>query len=119
MMRITVLYLLTAFLFGCGDKKSELPDMGGDDGRAVAELVEEMSDATSNTKKLNKLFANGSKPPELSKLKGCMFYIVGKPTVSGTSAEAKVKIDKGAQSSEKDWTFEKVGDKWKIKTAPL
>lgn len=119
MKKALSLLFLTLFITGCGQKKSELPDMGGDDGRAVATLIEDINDAISSQKKLKELFAADAKLPELAKLKGCMFSVVGKPTMSGTSATAKVKIEKGGQASEQEWTFEKVGDKWKIKTAPL
>jgi hypothetical protein len=50
------------------------------------------------------------------------YTVVGKPTVSGTTATAKVRVDPasgGATVGEVEWTFEKEGEKWKIKSAPL
>jgi hypothetical protein len=111
--------LFSLMLIGCGEDKPKAPELGGEDGMAIARCIEDVGDSTNNAKKLSELFVAGSKPPELTQLKGCMFGMVGKPSMSGTTATAKVKIDKDGKSSEQVWTFEKVGDKWKIKSAPL
>jgi hypothetical protein len=111
--------LMSLLLVGCGEEKPKSPELGGEDGMAIARCIEDLGDSTNSAKKLSDLFIAGSKPPELAKLKGCMFSIVGKPSLNGTTATAKVKIEKDSKSSEQDWTFEKVGNTWKIKTAPL
>jgi hypothetical protein len=50
------------------------------------------------------------------------YTVVGRPSMNGTSATAKVRVDPaagGATVREMEWLFEKDGDKWKIKSAPI
>jgi hypothetical protein len=119
MNRCNLIVLLALFAVGCGDSKSLPPDFGGEDGLSVVRCIEDVSEATTNQKKLNEMFATGASPLDVKKISGAMFSVVGKPTINGTTATAKVRIEKGQLTKEQDWTFEKVGDKWKIKTAPL
>ncbi|MGL6076180.1 MAG: hypothetical protein ACRC8S_18645 [Fimbriiglobus sp.] len=119
--KLTLIAFLAALLIGCGGDTTTKPlDLGGQDGTAVATLVEDMNDAIGSPKKLTDLFVSGAKLPETAKLKGLAFTIVGKPTVNGATAECKVSIEKNSTAAgEQTWTFEKVADKWKIKAAPL
>ncbi len=115
-----VLLALTAC--GCGSSPSDSKaglDLGGADATAVATLVEDMNDAKGNAKKVAAMFVKGA-APDAKKFNSYDFYIVGKPTVTGTDATCKVRVDaaKGTKG-EQDWTFVKEGDKWKIKAAPL
>lgn len=109
---------------GCGSDIStngKALDVGGPDATAVATLVEDMNDANTSTKKLDALFVKGAKPTDLKKFSKCSFYISGKPSVSGSSATCKVRIDDatGKTLGEPEWSFEKDGDKWKVKAAPM
>ena len=116
---LVVLGLLAIVGCGGGGETKSL-DMGGEDGNKISMLIEEMNDAVGNKKKLAELFVSGAKLPEPKASMGMSFFIVGKPSVQGTSATAKVRIDKNSQAAgEKQWTFEKVGDAWKIKDAPV
>ena len=110
-------------LFGCGSDSDSKPlDMGGPDGDKISSLIEELNEAVGNPKKLDAMFMKGSKPVDSKKMTKCGFSIVGKPSVSGSTGTAKVRVDPaggGATLGEVEWTFEKDGDKWKIKSAPL
>jgi hypothetical protein len=114
--------LLALAACGCGssptDNKTGL-DLGGADATAVATLVEDMNDAKGNPKKIAGLFVKEA-APDAKKFNAYDYYIVGKPTMTGTDARCKVRIDtNGATKGEQEWSFVKEGDKWKIKAAPL
>ncbi len=117
------LFLASACLLGCGgDADSKPLDMGGADGDQISSLIEEVNEAVGNPKKLEALFVKGSKPADSKKMTKCSFSIVGKPSVSGSTGTAKVRIDPaggGQTLGEPEWSFEKDGDTWKIKSAPL
>lgn len=114
--------LLALAAGGCGSGSSENKtglDLGGADATAVATLVEDMNDAKGNAKKVSGLFVKGA-APDAKKLNAYDYYIVGRPTVTGSDATCKVRLDgKGGAPVEQEWSFTKEGDKWKIKSAPL
>ena len=120
---LPVLAVALALLAGCGGgTEGKALDMGGVDGSKVATVIEDFNDAVGNRKKLDALFAKGAKPSDTKTLIKYTYSIVGKPSVSGTTATAKVRIDPtggGPTLGEKEWSFEKDGDMWKIKSAPL
>jgi hypothetical protein len=120
-MRTTLTALLLFLATGCGGSSPTSIDLGGEDGREIAVLVEDLNDAKGNPKKTAGLFAAGAKPPDPKKLNQYEFSIVGKPSVSGESATCKVRVDnaKGETAGEPEWSFVKDGGKWKIKDAPL
>jgi hypothetical protein len=115
------LILLVLLACGCGDGGSQKRlDMGGADGDLISLLIEDVNETAGDLKKMTSLFVKGSKPADLKKLDSQSFSIVGRPSVSGTSATAKVRVDRaGKMLGEVDWTFEKDGDKWKVKAAPM
>ena len=108
---------------GCGGSESpgKALDLGGPDATAIATVIEDLNDAVGSNKKLEPMFVKGSKPTDPKKMAKCSYYIVGKPSVSGSTAKCKVRIDDAAGKTlgEPEWEFEKDGDKWKVKTAPL
>jgi hypothetical protein len=112
-------------LFGCGGSGGppKLLDMGGEDGTKIASLIEDLNDAKGAGKKFATAFAKGATPSaaEAKKYNPFAFYIIGKPTVNGGDATAKVSIQKdgGGEIGQKEWTFVKEGDAWKLKAAPL
>lgn len=114
--------LLALAACGCGSSPSDTKtglDLGGADATAVATLVEDLNDAKGNPKKIAGMFAKGA-APDAKKFNPFDYYIVGKPTVTGTDATCKIRLDaKGATKGEQEWSFVKEGDKWKIKAAPL
>lgn len=119
-MSSIVLLVATVLATGCKEK-SKTQTLGGEEATKVALLIEEVNEAAGNPKKVEALFATGSAPSDAQKLTKYGFTIVGKPTVNGTTGTATVRIDsaEGQKLGEQEWTFEKEGDKWKIKTAPL
>lgn len=106
-------------LVGCGGASQPI-DMGGEDGAKVALLVEDMNDAKGIPKKQDPLFVSPGGPmtKEYAKFD---YFVIGKPTVTASMATCKVSVQKadGSSAGEKEWTFEKVGAEWKIKSAPL
>ncbi len=112
-----VLLLLT---IGCSDSNKTI-DMGGEDGSQVALLIEDLNETKHNAKKVVDSFVSKQVTPDVKKLNQLTFYVMGKPAVNGSSATCKVQIEKSDSTplGEQDWQFEKVGDKWKIKAAPL
>ena len=122
LVTLSVVMLGVAFALGCGGSDGKPLDMGGKDGDQISMLIEEVNEGIGSSKEADALFVKGSKPADLKKLAKFTYSVVGKPSVSGTSATAKVRVDPaggGATLGEVEWTFEKDGDKWKIKAAPI
>jgi hypothetical protein len=108
---------------GCGSPTVQTSglDLGGPDANQIADLVDDINEAKGNVKKTTELFAPGVRP-NTKKLAQFDYSIVGKPTVTESTATCKVRADKsgsGEKVGELDWSFVKEGDKWKIKSAPL
>ncbi|MCI0704614.1 MAG: hypothetical protein L0241_26455 [Planctomycetia bacterium] len=123
-MRWLLMFLFLGVVLGCGDSSPQPPEMGGEDGKQIAELVEQLNDDSTSAAKLKAAFATGTtlSKAELSKFPLYRYDLKGMPHVSGTSATAKIDVILNLSSEskgEKDWTFVKEGDKWKIKSAPL
>lgn len=119
---LPVFALSAALLCGCGGSDVKPLDMGGEDGNKISALIEDVNEGIGSAKEADTLFAKGSKPADLKKYAKFTYSIVGKPTVSGTTGTAKVRVDPaggGKTVGEVEWTFEKDGDKWKVKSAPL
>jgi hypothetical protein len=97
-------------------------DLGGEDGSKIALLVEDLNEIKHNAKKMADFFATKQAVPDAKKFNQFAFYIAGKPAVSGSTATCKVLVEKAAAGTslgEQEWTFEKVADGWKIKSAPV
>lgn len=118
---VWTLLLIVLLASGCGDGGApKRLDMGGVDGDQVSSIIEDVNEAAGDLKKMTGLFVKGSKPADLKKLDSHSVSIVGRPSVNGTTATAKVRVDKaGKMLGEAEWSFEKEGDKWKVKAAPL
>jgi hypothetical protein len=114
-----VAVLLPLFSVGCGDGPKVQSE-----GQAVAGVLSSFGDQASNPKTLKVYFADGKAPPdgELMKYKNKGFELVGDPRASGGTVTAKVKVTdetKGEALGEADWKFVKVGEQWKLESAPL
>lgn len=121
--RLNVLTVLALLLQLLGCKSESTPqalDLGGADANQIGVLIDELNDARGDAKKLTKLFAPGSAIPEVKKFSQYDYSLAGKPSVSGDSATCSVRLDhvKG-DKVEKEWTFVKVGDQWKVKAAVM
>lgn len=122
-VRLALLALASAALVaaGCG-RGAVMPNYGSEEGLQIAQFVSEFNDAKADRRKFHSAFAD--KPPT-----NWMEYepytynvVVGSPKVSGDGATATVEVRKDADYSlidTKEWTFAKVGGKWKLKLAPL
>jgi hypothetical protein len=119
-----VLLLASALgLAGCGSSTPRPPDFGGEDGQQIAVLVERMNDDGGRPTQLKQLLAAGTPAgkQEAKTYQQYQYNLKGKVSVSGDTATGTVVIEKtdGGDKVEKEWTFVKEGDKWKIKSAPL
>lgn len=119
-MRLASLALLLALVAGCGSSATAPPNLGGEDGTRIAELVEQMNDDGGRTKQLKTIFA-GATVSDARRFQQYRFDLKGKPEVNGSTATATVVCEKHSKGEpvEKPWAFVKEGDKWKIKAAPL
>jgi hypothetical protein len=116
----SVLGLILTLACGCSSSPKG-PDFGGEDGKQIAELVDRMNDDNSSVAKLKGSFANGSQAAKSDVKAYRRFrYDLRQTEVTGTTATGTVVIEKhsGGDPVEKEWTFVKEGDAWKIKTAP-
>jgi hypothetical protein len=127
MTRRALLFLAAAAAVpaaGCGGPDGHsppAPDFGSADGKQIAELVSELNEAKANPQRFRAVFAAPA-PTNGKAYDAFNFDVSGRPTVSGAQATATVKVRSDADQSErgeKEWTFVKEGDKWKIKDAPL
>lgn len=107
---------------GCGQSATNpsAPDLGGDDGKQIAALVDRLNDDSSRPAQLKQLFAAGA-AADARALRQYRFDLKATPAVTGGTATGTVVVEKtaGGGAVEKEWAFAKEGDKWKIKTAPL
>lgn len=125
-MQKTILSLcigsLFAFQLGCSSGKSEWNPTDADH---IVATVSEISDARSEPDKLNSLFVAGSEPDEawIEQSKQCMLRLDPEAvSVSGETASAVVEKEdnlEGSVTNTPQWQFQREGDQWKIKTAPL
>jgi hypothetical protein len=112
-----------ALVFACGCSSSpEGPDYGGEEGKQIANLVERMNDDTTSVAKLKASFASGVPAAKKDvKTYRRFHYDLKHAEVTGDSATGTVAIEShaGGDAVEREWTFVKEGDGWKIKSAPL
>jgi hypothetical protein len=102
---------------GCTTTK--VVDMGGDEGTAVAGVVDLLNDYKADDARIQSIFATGTSLPPATELNKYSFYIVGKPKVENDSATSTILVEKmdGTPVGEREWTFKKVGGNWKIASA--
>jgi len=95
--------------------------MGGEEGTKVAVLVEELNEVKGDAKKMEPFFVSNPSAADAKKFNTMSFYIKSKPAINGTTATCNVQIEKqdGTPLGDSEWSFEKVADGWKIKSAPF
>lgn len=119
-----LLPLLAALAAGCGGDAPRPPaplDFGGPDGRAVADFLDQFNEHKHDPARVKQAFAGPPTAPAAG-YDRYDFQIDGVVSVAGTTATARVRARPEAGSAEPvllDWAFEKVGDRWKLKSAPL
>jgi hypothetical protein len=118
-----VLALALGFVTGCGESAPTPPDVGGAEGKQIADLIDRMNDDNNSIPKLKATFAAGTPlgAKDAKTYPQYQYNLKGKPEMSGTTATATVTVQKaaGGTPTDKQWEFVKEGDKWKIKAAPL
>jgi len=106
---------------GCG-RGVPMPNYGSEEGLQIAQFVSDFNDAKANRLKFAQMFADKA-PANWKEYEPHTYNVVpGSPKVSGDSATATVEVRKDADYSlidTRDWTFVKVGGKWRLKLAPL
>jgi hypothetical protein len=121
-IRILSLLLLCSLL-GCqGDNR---PTVWTGDDKAVSEVIDDWNDVDkTDSAAAAALFVKDAQPT-VAQLRIFRKYNIihnGPPKISGTTATMPVLVylpKANGQPTALDWTFEKEGEAWKIKTAPL
>lgn len=106
-------------LSGCGREPGVQTD-----GEAITGVLSSFGDQASNPKTLKVYFADGKAPgdKELIRFKNKSFELVDEPTSAGDAVTAKVKVYdemSGDELGVVEWKFVKVGEQWKLDSAPL
>jgi hypothetical protein len=119
LVRFSAMALLAAVV-GCSGK----PTVGGTetvDATQVSNTISGMTDAAQDPAKLAKLFVTAPDAATAAKYKDYLYFQGAKPTVTGATAKVKMRLEKpaGTLAGEPEWEFEKSGETWKIKSAPL
>jgi hypothetical protein len=112
---------VSAALSGCSSGSRDATAMTEE--VTIQQFIWSLDDVRENPKDLAGWFASGSAPPaaELRKYAKYVPRPDGKPSVSGDTATAKVKLldSREQEVGQVEWTFVKEGGHWKLKTAPL
>lgn len=112
-----------ALLPGCGSaaKIAPPPDYGSEEGLKIAQLVSHFNEDKADPVKFRRAFADNP-PADWKRYDRFTFEVKsGSPKVDGAAAAATVTVHKEANYevvATVEWTFAKVGDVWKLKTAP-
>jgi hypothetical protein len=89
----------------------------------VGQFIASLDDVKKDPKLLAPWFAAGAAPPaaELRKFAKYTCQADGRPTVTGDTATAKVKVLDANEHEvgQVEWTLVKEGGNWKLKSAPL
>ena len=114
---------------GCA-RTPQPPDFGSPEGHEVAKLItEDLQENVDQPRVLHaRIFVAGAAPTGAAyqRFRECEYDVVGKPSVNGTEATAKIRVRNVAESKEigvVEWTFCQEGaggiSVWKIKSAPI
>jgi len=115
-------WLAPAWILICGCGVSDEQYISSEEA-AVKEAISNFSEPWSNAKRFAALFVEGA-VPDASTLKRFEPYMpsASRVSVSGNLATVDVEFEElttGNILGPAEWTLEKVGDQWKIKTCPL
>lgn len=119
-MLVILGWSMILFPFGC-TRVTPVQDFGGEEGKQIADLIDELNDFKSTDEKIVPNFASNTRIPSSADLSRFDYSILGQPQVDGDSATCNIRLDHldGTPASEKEWRFKKVGGSWKLETAPL
>lgn len=113
--------IVCVVLVGCSQKSGSVGSLN-DAAQGISETLELLNEFRGDNKKTASLFAQGTSVPDGNKLSKYSFSLRGSHSIDGTSATLKVAIydeSAGKDLGEFDWTFEKDGQRWKIKSLQL
>jgi len=110
-----------ALIGGCSSDTQKPLDLGSADANQIGQLIDEINEAKGNPKRLAALWAAKVQVPDAKKFTFFDYSLGGRPRVNGDSATCVVRIDdsRTGETSQKEWTFVKQGNEWKIQDAPL
>ena len=123
MNRLTSIFLaavIAPVVMGCGTR-AKVGDADLVNRTQISAVVVSLTDAVQDPAKFGKLWVTPPDAATAAKYKEYLYYSGGQPSLSGTTAKIKMKLEKpaGTVAGEPEWEFEKSGDTWKIKSAPL
>jgi len=112
--------LFVAAVPGCGQGEHEMTDAD-----YVSSLIGNVGEAADEAETFKAFFLDRVAPEDSqrARYRRCSFdTVAGSLSASGDSASATVivrEISSGEILGEIEWTAEKVGDQWKLKSAPM
>lgn len=123
MRKILFLFLAiaTASAVGCSISSSGVGSLN-EEAKGVSMTLENLNDNRTDAKAISQFFVQGTAMPDMKKLGLYSYSFKGSQSVSASPATLKVNVyDEmgGKDMGDFDWTFEKVGDRWKIKAIQL
>lgn len=113
--------LLCIAMSACSSKTTSVGSLN-DAAKGISETLELLNEYRGDSRKTATLFATGTAVPDAAKLTKFSFSLRGSHSADGSSATLKVAIydeAAGKDLGEFDWTFEKDGERWKIKSLQL
>jgi len=117
-------FTLALSLSGC--LGSAPPPVWTGDAKAVSDLMDDWNDAdkTRKASAAAKLFVKDTSPTaaQFKVFRQYSFDQAGPPSISGTTATMTVNVVSRKPNSTPttlEWSFEKEGEAWKIKAAPM
>lgn len=121
--RILVGLISLILIAGCAEKPVGVNAELTPDQIAISETINLLKDARS-PKKFKELFVGGKAPAKISKFQEKfidIFDAAAAIQVNGNTANVEVMLIDSVADTEtpKQWVFEKEGEAWKIKSAPL
>lgn len=101
------------------------PHGDGESGEAdqVSALVQDVSDATTQPKRFEELFAKGKEPDKGRRKEYAQYNFrpIEQPSLDGDTAKVRVLVrDRMDQTvGEVEWSAAREGDQWRLSNAPL
>jgi hypothetical protein len=93
-----------------------------DEAKGISESLDLLNDYRGDPKKCEQLFVAGTTLPDARVLSKYTFSLRGSQSASGTTVTLPVMVydeTAGQEVGVFDWTFEKDGGRWKIKSLQL
>jgi len=119
-MAVPLLAVVTGLL-GCASSHDAPP---ATEESNILTTVKSFNGSSGDARNAAQWFVQGGVPstPELQKLAKYDCRVVGKPSIKGDTATIKMRIlvrQTDNEVGQVEWTLVKVGENWKMKSAPL